>query len=203
MMLKSRLPICLAGALAFCSLSAPTQALAAPTVTVIVVDPDRILQESKVGKSVQAQIQEKASSYQKNVSQQEQELYSERQEIEKQRSILAQDAFAVKAKEYEQKVAEAGKKAQNAEREIAQGRNQALGRIINSIEEIVQEIAKERNANLVVTKQSVMFFDPSFDVTEETVKRLDKVLPSLTVSFTPVAQSSSAEGGKSASRKKQ
>jgi len=187
------------GALIAGTVSMPATVRAAPPVTVIVVDTQRVLEESKAGKSFQAQMREKIQTYQKGISQQDQQFYSERQDLERQRSILAQDAFQAKAKDFEQRIGDASKKAQDSQKEIAQGENQARGKIAAATEEVVQELAKERSATLVLAKQTVIFFDPAYDVTDETIKRLDKSLPSLTVTFSPVASSA---GGAASGKKK-
>jgi Skp family chaperone for outer membrane proteins len=172
-----------------------TPAAASQSLIVIVVDPSRIMQESKAGKSFQSQMQQKVQTYQKSISQEEQQLYNEQQELGRQQSILAQDAFASKAKDFESRVGDAKKRAQNSQREIAQGQNQAQLTIENKVLEIVSSIAKERNANLVLTRQTVMLFDKSFDVTDETIKRLDAAMPAITVTFTPVADAGGAAAG--------
>lgn len=180
------------------SLGAPVAANAAAPVTVIVVDTQRVLEESKAGRAFQSQMREKVQAYQKGISQQDQQFYAERQELERQRTILGQEAFQAKAKDFEQRIGDASKKAQETQREIAQGENQARTKIATATEEIVQQLAKEHNASLVLAKQTVLFFDPSYDVTEETVKRLDQSLPTLTVTFpsAPPSGSTSSSGKK-------
>lgn len=167
----------------FAALAAPAVAIAAPPVSVIIVDTQRVLEESKAGKALQSQMREKVQTYQKGISQQDQQFYSERQELERQRSILGQEAFQAKAKDFEQRIGDASKKAQETQRQIAQGEAQARGKIGSATEEVVQQLAKEHNATLVLPKQTVIFFDPGFDVTDETIKRLDQSLPTLTVTF--------------------
>src|ERR1700732_1544996 len=80
-------------------------------VAVLVVDMQRVLQESKAGKMIQSQMQQQVSAYQKTLAKQDQELAATQQDLQRQQSMLAQDAFAAKVKEFEQRVADASRRA--------------------------------------------------------------------------------------------
>jgi Skp family chaperone for outer membrane proteins len=165
----------------------PTPAAApAPGVSVIVIDRHRVLTESKVGKTINAQLQAKATSYDKSFAQEEQELISQQQELQRQQTILAQDAFAAKAKDFEQKVTDGRRKVQASKIELQRGQNSAETAVMREILQILSDIAKERSANLVLDSAVVVMFDNAYDVTDEVIKRLDERLPTFTVSFAPV-----------------
>ena len=163
--------------------AAPPQAAPA---AIIVVDSHRVLTESKAGKAIYAQMQAKATSYDKGFAQEEQELAGVQQELQRQQSILAQDAFAAKARDFEQRVSEARRKVQASKYELSQGQNEAEKTVMKAILQILNDVAKERNANLVLDKAVVVMFDNAYDVTDEIIKRLDEKLPTMTVSFVPV-----------------
>jgi outer membrane protein len=165
--------------------SPPTAAQAA---AIIVVDSHRVLAESKAGKAIYTQMQAKATAYDKSFAQEEQELASVQQELQRQQSILAQDAFAQKARDFEQRVNEARRKVQASKIELSQGQNEAEKTVMKAVLQILNELAKERNANLVLDKAVVVMFDNNYDVTDEVIKRLDEKLPTMTVSFVPVDQ---------------
>ncbi len=165
--------------------SPPTAAQAA---AIIVVDSHRVLAESKAGKAIYTQMQAKATGYDKSFAQEEQELASVQQELQRQQSILAQDAFAQKARDFEQRVNEARRKVQASKIELSQGQNEAEKTVMKAVLQILNELAKERNANLVLDKAVVVMFDNNYDVTDEVIKRLDEKLPTMTVSFVPVDQ---------------
>jgi Skp family chaperone for outer membrane proteins len=46
---------------------------------------------------------------------------------------------------------------------------------------IVQAVAHEKGANLVLVKQQVLWTDKSLDVTDEVLARLNKALPEVTL----------------------
>lgn len=167
----------------------------APPASVIVVNSHRVLTESKAGKAILTQMQAKATSYDKAFAQEEQELAGVQQELQRQQSILAQDAFAAKARDFDQRVNEARRKVQASKMELSQGQNEAEKTVMQTVLQILNDIAKERNANLVLDKAVVVMFDNAYDVTDEVIKRLDAKLPTMTVSFVPVDPNAGLSAG--------
>src|SRR5262245_20305294 len=91
-----------AASLLLSAMVAPAEAADPPTsVTILVVDTQRVMGESKAGKAIQQQVQQRVQSYQQGLSKQEQALASAQQDLQKQQTILAQDAFSAKVKEFE------------------------------------------------------------------------------------------------------
>jgi outer membrane protein len=164
----------------------PAHAADQPTVqpvVVLVVDMQRVLQESKAGKMIQSQMQQQVSSYQKSLAKQDQDLAATQQDLQRQQSILAQDAFAIKVKEFEQRVADASKRAQEAQQNLSESRNEAVGKVDSAMLQVIDGLAKERGANLILNRGAVVMFDVRMDVSDEVIKRLDEKLPAVTVSF--------------------
>jgi outer membrane protein len=165
---------------------APAHGADQPTVqpvVVLVVDMQRVLQESKAGKMIQSQMQQQVSSYQKSLAKQDQDLAATQQDLQRQQSILAQDAFALKVKEFEQRVADASKRAQEAQQNLSESRNEAVGKVDAAMLQVIDGLAKERGANLILNRNAVVMFDGRMDVSDEIIKRLDEKLPAVTVSF--------------------
>src|SRR4051812_15727015 len=66
---------------------------APPTPMILVLDVQLVMRESKAGKSVQEQIKQQQSVYQKEVASQENEFRSANEELKRQQAILAPDAL--------------------------------------------------------------------------------------------------------------
>src|SRR6185437_1999546 len=127
---------------------AATAALApAKSLVVLVVDTQKVVQESKAGQAVRAQMQERMARYQKGISKQDEEFKTAQAELSRQRSILAQDAFAAKVKEFEGRVGEARQKAQEELKSLSDGERTAYNKIELAMLQVVADIAKERHAN--------------------------------------------------------
>jgi Skp family chaperone for outer membrane proteins len=145
----------------------------------LVVDAQHVVNESKAGKSIRQQFDTQRGTFSKEVSTAEANLRTQQQEIERQRSILSPDAFAAKAREFDQKVADMRRGWEQKRETLQYSLNVSLAQIERSIIEIVSQIALERKANLVLQKQHVVLVDKGYDITQETMERLDQKLPTL------------------------
>jgi len=175
------------------------QSAALPAPVILIVDLQQILQDAKAAKGVQAIINQEYSSYTKEVSQQEDELQKERADLERQRTILAPEAFNTRARALQQRYDELGQVVQGRRQSLQQSLNEAMQQVKNAALTVIADIVKERKANLVVEKQAVVFEADGMDVTADAVARLDQKLASVPVNLPKPDGEGTA---KSANRKK-
>jgi outer membrane protein len=173
---------------------APATSLPAPVI--LIVDLQQILQDAKAAKGVQAVINQEYSSYTKEVAQQEDELQKSRTELERQRTVLAPEAFNTRARDLQQRYDELGQIVQGRRQALQQSLNEAMGKVKNVALEVVADIVKERKANLVVEKQAVVFEAEGMDVTADAIARLDQKLASVPVNLPKPDAEAAKPGGK-------
>jgi outer membrane protein len=159
----------------------PAPAPAAPVV--LIVDLQQVLRDTKAAKDVQAVVNQQYGVYAKEVAQQEDELQKGRSELERQRTVLSPDIYNTRARELQQRYDELSQVVQNRRQGLQQSYNEAMTKIEAAALEVVTDLVKERKANLVMAKQALVFEDESMDVTAETIARLDKKLPAVTVNL--------------------
>ena len=169
-----------APALALAALSASAQQ-ALPTPAVVVVDMTQIMRDAKAAKDVQAQIETEMNAYSSQVSQQENGLKTLRDDLERQRTVLAPDVFNTKSQEYQQRYAALDRDVQTKRQEMQQSYSEAMTKVESAALQIVADVAKERKANMVVAKAALLYMDDALDVTPEVTRRLDEKLPSMAV----------------------
>lgn len=161
----------------------PAQPAPLPAPVILIVDLQQILQEAKAAKGVQAIINQEYSSYTKEVSQQEDELQKARGDLERQRTILAPEAFNTRARDLQQRYDELGQVVQGRRQSLQQSLNEAMLQVKNAALAVIADIVKERKANLVIEKQAVVFEADGMDVTADAVARLDQKLTSVPVNL--------------------
>jgi Skp family chaperone for outer membrane proteins len=154
-----------------------------PTLTVIVVDVQKLLQESKAAKMVREQIEAKRAEYAKEISHQEQVLQQERDTLQRQSSSLSQEALTAKGRAFQEKVNELDRTVQSKRQALEKSNADALQKIQESMVKIISQIAKDRKANLVLQRSELVLFDQQFDVTDQVLQKLDEDLPTLQVTF--------------------
>src|SRR5499427_8785800 len=173
--------------------AAPTPTAISPNLTVLVVDVQALLQNSKAAKMVRGQIEQKRNEYTKEISGEEEKLRAERDALQRQQASLSPDALNQKGREFQQKVNDLERNVQGKRQALEKSNGDALQKIQEEMLKIIADIAKQRKSNLVFQRSDLVLFDQAFDVTDEVMQKLDEQMPTLTVNFvTPVPPSASA-----------
>jgi outer membrane protein len=165
------------------AMTARAQQAALPPPVILIVDMGQILQEAKAAKQVQAALNQRYSAYSKEVAQQEDALQKGSAELERQRTVMAPDAYNMRARELQQRYDALGKSVQAKRQALQQSLNDAMGKVKVAALEVVADIVKERKANLVLEKGAVVYEPEGMDVTADAIQRLDKKLPSVAVNL--------------------
>ena len=156
---------------------------AAQRLSVMVVDIQALLQNSKAAKMVRSQIEQKRTEYTKEIAHQEEQLRQERDKLQRQQASMTPEQLNQKGKAFQEKVGELDRNVQSKRQALEKSNGMALAKIQQAMLKIIADIAKEKKANLVLQRTELVLFDRSFDVTDEVLQKLDQDMPSLTVEF--------------------
>ena len=171
-------------------------------LSILVVDVQSLLQNSKSAKMVRQQIEQKRSEYAKDISQQEEVLRKERDALQRQQASLSAEALNQKGRDFQGKVNELDRSVQGKRQALERSNAEALEKIQQAMLKIITAISKERKANLVFQRSELVLFDQGFDVTDAVLQQLDEQLPTLTVNFVaPVTAPPAAEPAQPAAKK--
>ena len=183
-MKKTTVALALAG-LAFPVGLVITPALAdPPQAKIVVIDRAAIMQFSKVGQDIAKQMQTYANQAKNDLSAQGKALQAEGRNLQQQVAILAPDVKqkrldAFRAKE-EALQGAAQRKDEQLKAALAQGQ-QAMEAQLGPI---LQQLVKERGANLVLDKQAVVFANAGgFDITGDAINRLNQKMPAFKINL--------------------
>jgi outer membrane protein len=163
-----------------------------PAPLIVTVDVQQILRDSLVAKDVQAQMDQRTDRYTKEVTDQENELQKTQEELEKERSTLAPDAFNSKMRDFQRRYDALDNRVQATRQALQQSYNDAMTKVETTALQIISDIAVERKANLVVAKAAVLFEAPELDITQEVIKRLDVKLPQVQLAAPQIAPNAAA-----------
>ena len=174
---------------------APATPASPPTnMSVMVVDVQSLLQNSKAAKMVRDQIEGKRAEYAKEISKQEETLRQERDTLQKQQASLTPEQLNTKGREFQAKVNELDRDVQAKRQALERSNADALQKIQEAMVKIITEIAKDRKANLVFQRSELVLFDQGFDVTDQVLVKLDEQMPTLTVNFVAPVVAAGPEG---------
>jgi len=139
-----------------------------------VVDIDRLMSDSKAGRSIQNQLQNSRESFQSEFSQKEQELREKEKEILQQRDSLSAEQFAQKRQEFESSLLETRKLFQQRRNSMDEALSEAMVQLRKEIVEISADLAEEEGYSMILSRDNVVIVEKDLDVTDEALKRLNK-----------------------------
>ena len=150
-------------------------------IPIAIIDVQWILREAKAVKSIRDQITKYGSKFEEEIEKDRNEIRKANQELARQRTILAPEAFAEKRRKFEQRVVEVQRLVQQRQRQLDISRNEAMNTVNKAYTTIVSSLANEKNLALIVRKNQTAFSVKTLDVTSDVLARLDKKLPTVKV----------------------
>lgn len=104
-------------------------------------------------------------------------------ELNRKRTLLSPEAFADERKKFEQRVAAFQRTNQDHQKATNKLQREALGKVNDKILQIITEYAKDNAVSLILPAQSVLLRADYMDMDGLVLERLNKELPSVTVSL--------------------
>jgi outer membrane protein len=155
-----------------------------PAPRVVLIDRSAIMQYSKVGQDIAKQVQAYAAQAKNDLAAQSKALQEEGRTLQQQVAILAPDIKAKRLAAFQAREASLQTSAQKKEEQIKAGVLQARQAMEQKLGPILQQLVKERGANMVLDKQAVVYATVAgFDITNEAITRLNQQMPSYKVSL--------------------
>ncbi|WP_456384775.1 OmpH family outer membrane protein [Desulfolithobacter sp.] len=149
----------------------PVQA-AAPKIGVVNVQ--KALQSSDAGKEAQSAMEKKLKELQEQFRQEEDALLALQKEIEKKSSVWSDDTRREKVIELNKKRRDLQLKQDDANMELKRLREKKYGPILKTLEQVVEEVAKENGYTVVLPRNAVLYYSETIDMTKDTIQALDR-----------------------------
>lgn len=150
-----------------------------PAPTIVVIDFQEVLRNSAAAKSIQQQLERTRASYQDDINKKERDLRAAEQDLAQQRAVLAPEAFQQRRRDFETRVADVQRDVSSKKRQLDQAFEENISKVREQLLAIVDQLAKESKANLVISKAAVVIVEKKFDLTGEALARLDKRVASV------------------------
>lgn len=162
----------------------PALAASAPAPKIVVIDKAAIMQFSKVGQDIARQMQSLANQAKSDLTAQGRALQTEGRTLQQQVAILAPDLKAKRMAAFEAKQKSLQSAAQKKDEQLKAGFYQARQAMEQALGPIVQDVVKQRGANIVMDKQAVVFATANgFDITQDVIAQLDAKMPTYKVNL--------------------
>ena len=110
-------------------------------------------------------------------------MLEDRNKLIEQQSIIAPEAFELKAKDYENKLQDYQVDKQNKLRKLEGILQKARNEILENVKPILEELSKELGVTVILEKNSVLLSANNMDITDDVIKKLNKKLPKIKVTL--------------------
>jgi outer membrane protein len=150
-----------------------------PELAVGTVDFDRIVKESKAGKSIKSQYDKQKSAFKASLDQKRKAFSDQAQKLNAQRGALSDNDFKTKVDELNAKGKAIEESLAQSNKALDTNFTKAVGQIRSALLEITADIAKKRALTLVINMNDVVLAADAYDISDEAMKRLDATLPSV------------------------
>ena len=154
---------------------------------ILVVDQQRVIRESEVGKHIARQIESIANTMQSEIKASTQPLEGERDRLVAELKNVDQAALRTRpdlqkrAQEFVAKGQKQQVEAQYKQRELQVTEQKALQKVNTELAEVLKAIVTERNADIVLDRSLVIFGGTTVDVTDTVVARLNSRIRTVSV----------------------
>ncbi|AIL64831.1 Outer membrane protein [Rickettsiales bacterium Ac37b] len=147
----------------------------------VVVDIQKIINESLAAKTIREQLEKKNSEYQSQINKKEEELNKKSQELSKQQATLTKEAFDTKVRDFNNQVAEVQRETQVKKNALDQAYVTALGEMQKVLDEVIGKFAEEKHFCIALPTAQTLFYKKDLDITDVVLKALNDRLKKVEV----------------------
>lgn len=176
-----------AAALLFTAAATPVAAQQLSPAVIMIVDMDRIVNESAAGKQAATELQTKVTGLQSRANTLQTQLKTDAEAIQQGQAnkTLAGAQLEQRARSFQEKQQSAQQELARLENDVQRSRQHVIEQINNAAQPIITQIMRERNASIVLAEGATLQHSASLNVTNDVITRLNTSLPR--VSTTPPA----------------
>ena len=143
------------------------------TSSIGVLDMQKVLLNSNMGKAAQIELEKKIAELETSFKKEEDELKALQEEIEKKSSVWSEEKKQEKAIEFQKLRRDLRVKQEDAQLELKQMQDKQVGPILKELESVVEKYAKEKGIALIFPKEATLYRNSGVDITEEITQALN------------------------------
>jgi Skp family chaperone for outer membrane proteins len=144
---------------------------------IAVIDYQKIERESIAAQTLMEQVDDFRAVYQADITKQEDTLRAEREELERQQTILSAESFNEKRRAFETKYQELQRQVMDRTRILDRALAAARDEILRTVLVITGEFGADLGFNIVLEKSQTFFFRNSMSITDAVLMELNQRLP--------------------------
>lgn len=180
-------------ALAGTSAAAQDQAFGPALPGVCVYNHDRLLAQSTAGQAVQAGMQRLGQEVEAELLPYQQFVVTEREALRQGRTTIPQADFERRAQELEARFQEGQQRGQVLQNELRYTQGMQLQAITQAADPVVLALYAERGCGILISRESVLRVNPTMELTDAAIQRVNAALPTLSFNRMSVPANAQAQ----------
>lgn len=170
-------------------LAAPVEVAAqqlSPAV-IVIVDLDRVVNESGAGKAAAAELQARATTLNTRRNALAQQLQTDAEAIQQgqQNKTLAGPALEARIKAFQEKENAANAELQRGQEDLARAQQYVVQQINTAAQPIITQIMREKGASIALAERATIQHSGSLNITNDVLARLNTALPKVSTTAPP------------------
>jgi outer membrane protein len=160
-----------------CAGAGASQPQLRPGLTIGVVEPQRILNETEAGKKAMESLAAFTKSRQSLIEAEEQDLRRMEEELVRQASVLSANAKREREEQFRRRMVEYQQKVNEVNREVQEKQRETLEAFRERVERVVARLAQQMGLVIVVEKgrgSQTVYSDASLDITSRVIEAFNK-----------------------------
>jgi Skp family chaperone for outer membrane proteins len=154
------------------------QARAQPSSDVIIVSRERILREAEAARRLRAAEEEMTARLQGQIDETKVRFAEEEEELARLRPELAAAEFEARVTDFDSRVRQARRVAQERAATLQKGFQDARAAIVAALPALMEQLRLKAGARLIVNADQVLAADQTVDMTDRAIELFDAVGPS-------------------------
>jgi outer membrane protein len=139
---------------------------AVPAPKIGVIDLDNTLSTTPAGKRANEAFEKTRKAKQTELDKQQQDLKAAAADLEKQKTVLKPEAYDAKKEDLQKKFVDLQQVYVKLERELAGERTKVIQDLLKQAGPKIDQVAKAEGVNIIIDRESVVYADPSVDLTQ-------------------------------------
>jgi outer membrane protein len=150
-----------------------TTSVFAEAVSIAVLDMQKVVLSSKLGKEAQKEIEQRVKELETTFKADEETLIALQNEIEKKSSVWSEEKKQDKSIEFQKLRRDLRAKQDDANVELKQLQEKQLAPIFKELEVVVKKFAEDNKYSMILPSQAVLYAIDSVDITDKVTQALN------------------------------
>ena len=152
-----------------------------PAAVIGVIGVPDVMRASTAAQQIERTIGERREKLNEDAAKEQAAWRELQQQLGTQRAGLSADQIRTRERELQERITNAQRSFQTRNRIIQEAAQYSLAQIERTLIAVIRQVAESRGMNLVLHRSQVALNVNEFDMTEQVVEQLNKIIPSVTI----------------------